>query len=176
MINSIIQIYKLEEILEIIDLDYKSILSNSLNESLSNILLDIDYLKLEELKQKIGNIGEEYVFIYEKQRLKKSGSKYAELVDRTPAKDPKNGFDILSFTENGTPIYIEVKSTIGDANTPFYITKNEKETANRIRNNGGIYQIHRVYNVGNKISSFICENDNKFIYEEELWRVSLNID
>lgn len=176
MNGSIVQIYLLEEILEIIDLDYESTSSNKLHDLLPKDIFDIDYLKLEELKQIIGNIGEEYVFEYEKKRLNKLDSKYAEMVDRTPANDPKNGYDILSYTEKGIPIYIEVKSTIGDANTPFYITKNEKETAERIRAKGGIYQIHRVYDIGKKISSFVCVDDEKFTYEEELWRVSVNIN
>lgn len=167
-----VQVFLLEDVLEIIDLNIYSL--EHVDKSLPKGIFDVDYLKLEELRQKIGDIGEQYVFECETMRLKKIGSKYADLVDPTPAKEPKNGYDILSYTENGIPIYIEVKSTMGDVNTPFYITRNEKETAERIRGKGGIYQIHRVYNIGKDISVSIYNNDNKFTYEEELWRVSID--
>lgn len=166
-----VQVFLLEDVLEIIDLnDY---VLEHVYESLPKDIFNVDYLKLEELRKKIGDIGEQYVFECERMRLKKIGSKYADLVDPTPAKQPKNGYDILSYTENGIPIYIEVKSTMGDDSTPFYITRNEKETAERIRENGGIYQIHRVYNIGKEIAVSVYGDDNQFTYEEELWRVSI---
>lgn len=175
MSDNIITIFLLEDVLEIIDLNCEKEYSlKHLNELLPKDIFDIDYLKLEELRQKIGNIGEQYVYECEKTRLINAGSKYADLVDRTPANNPQNGYDILSYTEKGKPIYIEVKSTMGDIDTPFYITRNEKETAKRIKENGGIYQIHRVYNIGKEISVLIYEDDSGFTYEEELWRVSTN--
>ncbi len=175
MTDNIVNIFLLEDVLEIIDLNSKNGCPlKDLSELLPKDIFDVDYLKLEELRQKIGNIGEQYVYECEKTRLINAGSNYADLVDRTPANNPQNGYDILSYTEKGTPIYIEVKSTMGDVDTPFYITRNEKETSKRIKDNGGIYQIHRVYNIGKEISVSIYEDDGSFTYEEELWRVSAN--
>ena len=45
--------------------------------------------------------------------------------------ESKNGYDIDSFTEAGDKIYIEVKSTAGSADEPFYMTANEREKANQ---------------------------------------------
>lgn len=132
----------------------------------------MDYLQLEALRKKIGDIGEHYVFECEKARLAKANSKYVDYVDATPAKDHRNGYDILSYSEDGVPIYIEVKSTMGDLSTPFYITANEKATAERIRKEGGIYQIHRVYNVGNEIGVYVYEDESLFVYDEVLYCVS----
>lgn len=149
---------------------------NKLQQKFSKEQFEIDYEQLEALRKRIGDIGEQYVFEREKIRLTKANSKFADAVDRTPAKDHRNGYDILSYTEEGVPIYIEVKSTLGDLHTPFYITSNEKETAERIRKEGGIYQVHRVYNIGKKIGVFIYEDDSMFVYEELIQRVTIRSD
>lgn len=62
---------------------------------------------------------------------------------------------------------------MGDSRTPFYITANERKTAERIRREGGIYQIHRVYNIGKKIGIQVYDDESRFIYEEELYLVSV---
>lgn len=168
MSNNVEKVYLLEEILEIIEI--KTISDNNA----SNHTFEIDYAKLEEIRQKIGEIGEKHIYESEKKRLKNAGSIYESFVDATPAKDPRNGYDILSYTNEGTPIHIEVKSTMGELNTPFYLTANEKRTAEQIRNNGGIYQIHRVYNIGKDIKVAIYDDESSFLYEETLYKVSIS--
>lgn len=125
MIDNIEKVFPLEQILEIVDLEQKDF-ADKLQKRFSKEQFEIDYAQLEELRKRIGDIGEQYVFEREKARLQKANSKYADFVDATPAKDPQNGYDILSYTEDGVPIHIEVKSTLGDLYTPFYITANEK--------------------------------------------------
>ena len=94
------------------------------------------------------------------------------LEENTSGGEEKNP-NIASYTEEGVPIYIEVKSTLGDLHTPFYITSNEKETAERIRKEGGIYQVHRVYNIGKEIGVFVYEDESMFVYEEIIQRVTI---
>ncbi len=65
---------------------------------------------------------------------------------------------------------------MGDLDTPFYITANEQKTAERIRKGGGIYQIHRVYNIGKEIGLFVYEDESMFVYEEVLYCVSIQKD
>lgn len=175
MADKIEKIFPLEQILEIVDLEQKD-LSDKLQKKFSKEQFDMDYVQLEALRKRIGDIGEQYVFEREKARLQKANSKYADSVDATPAKDPQNGYDILSYTEDGVPIHIEVKSTLGDLYTPFYITANEKETAERIKKEGGIYQVHRVYNVGKEIGVFVYEDESMFVYEEVIQRVTIKRD
>ena len=172
MVENIEKIFLLEQILEIVDLEQQDDLGK-LKRPFSKEQFEIDYLQLEALWKKIGDIGERYVFEREKMRLARANSKYVDFVVSTPAKDPRNGYDILSYTEDGVPIYIEVKSTLGDLHTPFYITANEKETAKRIRKEGGIYQVHRVYNVGKEIGVFVYEDESMFEYEEVIQRVTI---
>ena len=172
MNDDVVQVFRLEKVLKIVDLQHTArSLVDDLNASFPHDIFNVDYVQLEALRQKIGDIGERYVYECEKNRL--AGSEYAERVDPTPAQNPQNGYDILSYTMNGEPIYIEVKSTIGDLNAPFYLTKNERETANHIRKQGGIYQIHRVYNIGGKIDVHIFDNDSMFEYAETLYQVNL---
>lgn len=175
MADNIEKIFPLEQILEIIDLEQQDSIDN-LQEKFSKEQFEIDYIQLEALRKRIGDIGEHYVFEREKARLTKANSKFADFVDATPAKDPRNGYDILSYTEDGVPIYIEVKSTLGDLYTPFYITANEKKTAERIRGEGGMYQIHRVYNVGKEIDVCVYEDESMFVYDEVLYCVSTKKD
>lgn len=172
MIDNIEKTFPLEQILEIVDWEHKDPFGK-IQIKFSKEQLEMDYAQLEALRKRIGDIGERYVFEREKARLAKANSKFANLVDATPAKNPQNGYDILSYTEDGVPIYIEVKSTLGDLFTPFYITANEKETAEQIRKEGGIYQVHRVYNIGKEIGVFVYKDESMFVYEEVLQRVTI---
>lgn len=175
MVDNIEKIFTLEQILEIVNLEEQDSF-DKLRKEFVNEQLELDYVQLEALRKKIGDIGERYVFEREKARLVKVNSKYADSVDATPAQDPRNGYDILSYTETGVPIYIEVKSTLGDLYTPFYITVNERETAERIRKEGGHYQVHRVYNVGKDIGVFVYEDESMFVYEDIIQRVTIKND
>ena len=56
--------------------------------------------------------------------------------------DDSAGYDILSYKKNGEELYIEVKTTRGNKETPFYLSANEYETW---ENNTSKYVIYRVY-------------------------------
>lgn len=58
---------------------------------------------------KTGFSGEQLVMDYEVKRLKISG--YAERIEHVSLTDDSLGYDILSFEEDGTYRYIEVKTT-----------------------------------------------------------------
>lgn len=172
--SDLVQIFRLEDKLEIIYLnEVRSILFE--RSDISSYQKILDYLQLEERRQEVGEKGEQFVYEREKLRLKNAGSEYANFVSRSPAKDPRNGYDIDSFTENGEKIYVEVKSTTGNWNEPFYMTANEREKAIEIRKNGGIYQVHRVYNIekDNGIGVIVYEDDSVFDFEEVLYCINI---
>mgnify|MGYP003291970819 CR=1 FL=1 len=101
------------------------------------------YIKL------IGDLGEKYVYEREIKKLVEAKREdLAECINADIAKDHTNGYDILSYTETGEEIYIEVKSTPGRLDVPFYISKNEWDKANECKEKGKLYELHRVYNVG----------------------------
>lgn len=64
------------------------------------------------------------------------------------------GFDILSFDDEGNPKYIEVKTTKGQVDKPFYISGSELE---RSKKEGDNYYLYRLSNFDEKkmIADFI---------------------
>lgn len=172
--NNSIQLFRLEEKLEIIDLEHIHTRDIELSQ-VSSYQKVMDYIELEERLQAIGEKGEQYVYESEKARLIKAGSVYVNKISRAPAQDPRNGYDIDSYTETGKRIHIEVKSTTGDLTEPFYMTANEREKAKEVRKEGGIYQIHRVYNIENddEIGVVVYNDESSFAFEDVLYCVKI---
>ena len=106
-------------------------------------LKDIDYVKRDKYYRGLGLLGEEWVLLYEKERLRRLGISHKVIHTSVEEGDGK-GYDIESVEEDGiTPRYIEVKTTTGDYNQPFYYSDTELEFSNL---NSGHYYIYRVYN------------------------------
>lgn len=58
------------------------------------------------------------------------------------------GYDILSYDLNGDPKFIEVKTTKGNKNSTFFITRNELEKSKIKKDN---YFLYRVYNYNKEL-------------------------
>ena len=103
----------------------------------------IDYAKQDELFRDLGKKGEMWVVNYEKKRLAERGIKFnvrhASILDGDGL-----GYDVLSVEKDGvTPRYIEVKTTTGSVDCPFYFTKREME---RSIKDADHFYLYRVYN------------------------------
>ena len=61
------------------------------------------------------------------------------------------GYDIASFSEQGDNLAIEVKTTRGLARTPFFMSRNELEVAERME---GGYRLYRLHEFGPKPALF----------------------
>jgi len=121
------------------------------------------YMKL------IGDLGEKYVYEREIRKLLEARKEeLAERVEADVAKDHNKGYDILSYTVTGKELHIEVKATPGPLDTPFYITKNEWDTANDFIASGELYEIHRVYNVGKDNIGVQVYKDIKALKREDV--------
>jgi hypothetical protein len=94
--------------------------------------------------KRIGDLGEIWVLKQEKEFLEKNGEiKLAEkILHSAKNKGDGLGYDILSYHLNGEKKYIEVKTTKGKKNTPFFISRNELERSKIEKNN---YFLYRVY-------------------------------
>ena len=69
------------------------------------------------------------------------------------------GYDIKSYDANGEEIHIEVKTTKGGINTPFYLTATELD---HCKKNLDRYKLYRVYNFDlkeNRGELYIIEGD-----------------
>lgn len=77
------------------------------------------------------------------------GTGFEHLIAGDYALDESSGFDIFSFTEAGSPLYIEVKSSIGNEQQ-FFISTNELEFIKFCAEHKLPYQLIRVRNVFEK--------------------------
>jgi len=99
--------------------------------------------EINKNKKETGIKGE-YVALYlEKYFLEAIGKKdLADKVRHVSVEDGDGmGYDILSFFHNGNEKYIEVKSTTGNATTPFYMSQNELNFIKSHHSNAVIYRV-----------------------------------
>ncbi|EKN71301.1 hypothetical protein BABA_02177 [Neobacillus bataviensis LMG 21833] len=134
----------------------------------------IDFLKLHELQIEIGELGEKYV--YERECKNLMGTKYINMVDDSIAGNPKNGYDILSYTRDGKPLHIEVKTTSGSEDK-FFLSNNELQTAKKMKDEGLIYVVYFVKRILSdnpelNIIGDISMNKEYVLEELRSWKVT----
>ncbi|AEV34870.1 hypothetical protein PSE_0358 [Pseudovibrio sp. FO-BEG1] len=87
----------------------------------------LDYAERDANNRKLGQQGEAYVFQLEKQRLQAAGRPdLAEKICWVSREEGDGlGYDIRSYEPDGSERLIEVKTTNGNRETPFYLSENE---------------------------------------------------
>jgi hypothetical protein len=102
-----------------------------------------DFSKRES--EKLGKSGEEWVVRYERLRLiEVERPDLAEKVERiSETSGDGAGYDVLSFEEDGTERFIEVKTTNSGKESPFLITANELDFSEDYSEK---YYLYRVFN------------------------------
>ncbi|MCR1917175.1 DUF3883 domain-containing protein [Lactobacillus taiwanensis] len=106
----------------------------------------VDWNNLNERKSELGLLGEEFVMRYETNQVVQFGMRDDyRVIHLSEEQGDGAGFDILSVDENGRDKYIEVKTTTGNLDLPFYMSKNEKKFFELHRNENDVY-LYRVYN------------------------------
>lgn len=97
----------------------------------------------------LGRLGEEEVFRLEQERLQLISPVLAKLViPYFKARKKSPGYDILSYSEDSSPIAIEVKSTPQKDSDSCRLTKHEQETAEKLTSEGIDYKIYFLTGVG----------------------------
>ena len=104
--------------------------------------VDVDFERLAKEKKVIGDAGERLVIETEMERLTKLGR--PDLALRVDKVLDGRGFDVVSFEPDETERHIEVKSTTGSENEPFYMSANERAF---FESDGDQYFIYRVFNL-----------------------------
>lgn len=114
--------------------------------------------------ERLGKMGEEFVVSYEQQRLTNAGRPdLAEKVERiSETRGDGAGYDVLSFEEDGTERYIEVKTTNSGKNYPFYISANELDFSGDFSDS---YYLYRIFNFKKSPKLFILKGSLKERYE-----------
>ena len=94
----------------------------------------------------LGRAGEDHIFEREKERLSQILPIHAKLVlPFYKMKGQKIGCDILSFDNNGSPLFLEVK-TSENLRSTIPLTSNELAAAKKLTASGGSYTIVAINN------------------------------
>lgn len=112
----------------------------------------IDFIEKAKKDAKTGVLAEELVVAYEKEFLINQGKEDLAKRVKWVAKEADGyGYDVLSYSLDGSEKYIEVKATTLGISQPFDISANEIETAKNSKEN---YWIYRVYNMDSNERKF----------------------
>lgn len=101
----------------------------------------------------LGRQGEDFAFQLEKDRLNYENPKLSKLVLPRYKLRSFYGYDILSYKENGTPFFIEVKTSKSNSNS-VHLTKFEYDTAKKWTARGYDYWIYSYSNWGTQEQRF----------------------
>jgi hypothetical protein len=140
----------------------------------------VDWEKVRDRNNEIGDQGEEFVLEFEIDRLIET-----LLLERAKAiqnvqhlsrlQGDGLGYDISSINDDGSPRYIEVKTTSGDFNQPFFMSENERRFFEEYGDSAFIY---RVYNFdkearhGNAKIISSSELFSDFTFDTTTWKVT----
>ena len=103
----------------------------------------MDFERINKERKLIGNIGEELVYIDQIEFVKKHIPEYLKSVRHVSKIEGDGaGYDICSFDADKRLVYIEVKSTTGKKENPFFMSALEYEFYELHKEN---YVIARVY-------------------------------
>lgn len=107
-------------------------------------ILNDSFLQLQADRLETGRKGEAWVAAREEQKL--VGTPFSVCLD-SGFSSQMSSFDIKSCTRSGEPLYIEVKSTDGEPNDPFFMSEREYAFAQHCLRHGIPYELHRVHHV-----------------------------
>ncbi len=145
----------------------------------SKTVVSINFEELNRIRKRIGNLGEHIVLTYERNRLNALGLRgLAEKIEHTSEVRGDNcGYDIASFSDDGTPLFIEVKTTKQNKSADFYLSRNECETGNKFLAEGKLYRIYRIFNLNTTTGTgdmVIYEppfDNEHYAMQPENWRI-----
>lgn len=124
----------------------KSAISNLKKRKRSYRPKKIDWSALVDKRGDLGKAGEHYVVDFEQQKVQNFSPADVIRVSHLSADQGDGaGFDVTSINTAGEVIQIEVKTTMGGLNTPFYMSENEREYFKLNRSSKNLF-LYRVYN------------------------------
>lgn len=142
----------------------------------------IDWQSLNGGHDELGLDGEKFAMRFETNRvLSFAMDDVSRIVHLSQSQGDGAGFDILSLNDDGTDRYIEVKTTKGNLDLPFYMTENEKKFFELHQDKDDLF-IYRVYNFDSSSQTgeveIISADDllDNFVFDPTTYRVSRNLD
>lgn len=133
-----------------------------------------DWSKKQKVSKKLGMAGEKLVALIERDKLK--GLTLFEEAEKVKKVLDGEGYDILSFDEKGNEIYIEVKTTTGNSDEPFYLSANEKAFCEEHVDKYIVYRLHNYSFVTNSSKYFKIKGKElvKLDFTPTNYEVSIN--
>ena len=106
----------------------------------------VDFERIHEENTLLGELGEYFALEWERTRLndlETSIDVLNEVIHVSKQYGDGSGYDILSKKDaGGSVLYIEVKTTKGGADVPFFMSKNEKSFMEEYSENAVIYRVY----------------------------------
>lgn len=137
----------------------------------------IDWDNLNSSRSELGYKGECFVVGYEtKEILSFAEDDTDRIIHLSEEQGDGAGFDIISLNRDGSSKYIEVKTTIGSLDVPFYMSDNERNFFKLHKDSKDAY-VYRVYNFDTKKNvgeiEIISANDllNNYKFDPVSYRV-----
>lgn len=112
-----------------------------------------DYAYRDEINRKLGLAGELAVVDYEQRKLRTGGlAALADQVEHSSViRGDGLGYDIRSFHEDGSEMFIEVKTTRLHSDTPFFVSSGEVSASEEW---GECFYLYRLYQFESKSAGF----------------------
>ena len=111
---------------------------------ITKLLRKFDPAARDARNRDLGQRGEEYAFENEKRTLWNAGRQDLALKVSHVSQEVGDGlgYDIHSFDMNGSDRLIEVKTTLGTATTPFFLSENERRVSIELKTH---FRLLRLY-------------------------------
>lgn len=121
----------------------------------------IDFELRSARARKLGELGEGLVVKFEKQRLTASGRSdlARQVVHVAKELGDGAGYDVLSFSDDGREIFIEVKTTKAGPRTDFLISANEIAFSSEHAEQYQLYRLFRFVESTMSAEFFVIEGD-----------------
>lgn len=115
------------------------------HQELETLARKFDPTERDQRNRRLGRAGEEFVLELERRILQECGRRELSTKVRWIAEEEGDGagFDVLSFDpEGGRERLIEVKTTNGSAQTPFFLSENERRVSVLRSEHWRLYRVH----------------------------------
>ncbi len=115
-----------------------------------------NFLEIESRNSALSLAGEKLIVHYEHERLCHAGKRKLadQILHVSLSRGDEDGYDILSYEIDGRERFIEVKTTHFGAFTPFYASRHEIETSERLHTG---YHLYRLYKFAEAPRLFILQ-------------------
>lgn len=142
---------------------------------LQRLIRKFDPVDRDHRNRALGRAGEAFVIEVERKNLLEAGRPDLAKGVRWVSEEEGDGagYDISSFDPSGRKRLIEVKTTNGAARTPFFLSRNEHDTAATHADFWQLYRVH-LYSQAPRIFTIVPPLKKSLHLRTETWRASFS--